>query len=244
MYIDEIGRYWDSRADGYSITIHEEFDAGVGEKFGRILQESAPEGTGLKCLDVGCGPGFFSILLARRGHDVTAVDYSEGMLEKARKNFAEANVSVHATTGDAHDLPFADESFDYIVSRNLVWNLEFPERAYAGWISLLRPGGRLLVADGNHYLYYYDDDYLRAKEFEDANDAHNCHGVDPTPINEIAKNLPLSRERRPSWDMDKLLSMGMSDVGARVIHRRFTSPDTGEEKLLIGDFVLCAGKPL
>ncbi|MEG1165841.1 MAG: class I SAM-dependent methyltransferase, partial [Oscillospiraceae bacterium] len=120
MYLKQIGTYWDTRAEGYSITIHEQFENGEDNFFRNMLRSCAPSGECLDCLDVGCGPGFFSILLSQLGHDVTAFDYSEGMLSQAKENFAEMDVEVKTAQGDAQNLPFRDNSFDYIVSRNLV----------------------------------------------------------------------------------------------------------------------------
>ena len=191
MYLNQIAQYWDTRAEGYSITVHKQLSSNECEQFAALLKSSAPPGKTLKCLDLGCGPGFFSILLAREGHQVTAVDYSEGMLEKARANFRKAAVTVDTVRGDVQALPFDDNSFDYIVSRNLVWNLEHPAEAYAEWMRVLKPGGRLLVVDGNHYLHYYDPLYQVLKEA--TTKTHDCYGVDPTPINNIARDLPLSK---------------------------------------------------
>lgn len=60
---------------------------------------------------------------------------------------------------DAQHLQFADESFDAIVSRNVLWNLEDPAMAYREMYRVLRPGGTILVEDGNMYLYLYDEAY-------------------------------------------------------------------------------------
>lgn len=243
MYLNQIGQYWDARAEGYSFTIHEQLKSPVCEDFRCMLRAGAPAGEGLNCLDIGCGPGFFSILLAREGYNVTAVDYSEGMLEQARRNFAEAGVEVVTAQGDAQDLPFTDESFDYIVSRNLVWNLEKPADAYREWLRLLKPGGRLLVADANHYLHYYDKDYSEARETGADLKPHNCYGVDTTPINEIARELPLSHEHRPEWDVNTLIALGMAQLNVQVSRRSFVDRESGEEKSVVADFVVCAEKP-
>ena len=48
----------------------------------------------LRILEVGCGPGFMSILMARLGHEVKAVDGATGMVEKAKENMREQNVQV------------------------------------------------------------------------------------------------------------------------------------------------------
>lgn len=242
MYLSKISAYWDTRADGYSKTIHEQLQDDWAAFFRDKLRACAPEGSRLNCLDVGCGPGFFSILLAQDQHCVTATDYSEKMLEQAEFNFAEAGVFVRTVRGDAQHLPFENESFDYIVSRNLVWNLEQPESAYQEWLRILRPGGRLLVMDGNHYLYYYDDLYRRANQ--SSGGTHGCcYGVDPAPINEIARNLPLSHERRPEWDLHTLIALGARKLQTETYPLAFRDPESGEAHKVVSDFLICAEKP-
>lgn len=241
MILDQIGNYWDTRAAGYSATIHEQLQNDTALQFRGLLREGAPKGEALDCLDIGCGPGFFSILLAQEGHHITAVDYSERMVEAAKANFAETGVTVRILRGDAQALPFADGSFDYIVSRNLVWDLEYPEKAYAEWLRLLKPGGRLFIADGNHYLYYFDTDYREAEKQYGGLHHHDCQGVDPTPINDIARKLPLSKEYRPAWDVAKLLELGMERAEVRVTRKNFCKD--GEVKSVISDFIIFAEKP-
>lgn len=244
MFLEQIGAYWTSRAEGYYDSIHAQIASGAGEVWRAVLKEHAPGGAGLRCLDVGCGPGLFSALLAQEGHQVTAVDYAQGMLKKARETCAALGVTVQLQQGDAQSLPFADGSFDYIVSRNLVWNLEQPDNAYREWKRLLRPGGRLLVADANHYLHYFDEGYRAAAQVCAAPSAHaHMKGVDPTPINEIARRLPLSREKRPGWDTDMLLSLGFECINMQVARKQYTHPETGETRSLVYDFILSAALP-
>lgn len=77
---------------------------------------------------IGTGPGFFSIILAEAGYQVTAVDYTEAMLEEAKKNAGAFAQKITYCQMDASHLAFADETFDAVVSRNLTWNLEDPDR--------------------------------------------------------------------------------------------------------------------
>ncbi|MDD2458090.1 MAG: methyltransferase domain-containing protein [Eubacteriales bacterium] len=243
MYLDQIAHYWDKRAHGYARTIQEQLSGKERDLFQALLRKQAPAGQSLQCLDVGCGPGFFSILLAQDGHQVTAMDYSQGMLEQAQQHFNEAGVSVATLQGDAQSLPFADASFDFVVSRNLVWNLEQPEMAYLEWLRVLRPGGRILVVDGNHYRHYYDEDYLAAKGTDSLSRHPACYGVDPAPINEIARDLPLSRVPRPNWDIDWFLDQGVERIDVQVQRKNFIERENGQSRSLIMDFVLGVEKP-
>ncbi|NMA82838.1 MAG: class I SAM-dependent methyltransferase [Epulopiscium sp.] len=113
MELENIKNYWNNRAEGYSLSINEQLQNDEKEEYLSMLQKYASNKTSLDCLDIGCGPGFLSILLAQWGHKVTAVDYSENMLEYASKNFFEAKVDVSLLQMDAQNLRFEDASFDY-----------------------------------------------------------------------------------------------------------------------------------
>ena len=105
----------------------------------------------LRVLDVGCGPGFFSIVLGRLGHYVKAVDGSIGMVEHARANFRAEGCSATAEVEDAVTLPYEEEeSYDVIISRDVVWTLYDPEAAFRRWKEVLKPDGRVIIYDGNY----------------------------------------------------------------------------------------------
>ena len=91
---------------------------------------------------------------ARRGHEITGVDYSEAMIECARENVENHSpeASAYFSQMDAQNLTFEDDTFDVVLSRNLTWNLEHPDRAYAEWLRVLRPGGVLLNFDATGTL--------------------------------------------------------------------------------------------
>lgn len=122
----------------------------------------------MKILDIGTGPGFFPMILSEAGYTVTAVDYTEEMLEKAKENLGKYTKygleRVTLQRMDAQNLEFADETFDVVISRNLTWNLEKPEQAYQEWMRVLKPGGVLLNFDANWYGYLYDEEKKEAYE--------------------------------------------------------------------------------
>lgn len=69
---------------------------------------------GSKILDIGCGTGRHAIELARRGYNVTGVDLSEAMIEKAKEKAEDAGLNVDFQVADARSLPF-DEQFDLTI---------------------------------------------------------------------------------------------------------------------------------
>ncbi len=106
-------------------------------------------------LDVGAGTGFLSMIAAGLGHRVTAVDLAEPMLDVARAEAHRRALELRFHVGDAVAPPFPPQSFDAVTSRHLLWTLREPERAFANWHALLRPGGRVIAMDA---LWFSDDD--------------------------------------------------------------------------------------
>jgi len=96
---------------------------------------------GKKVLDLGCGDGALSYLLQRRGALVTGVDNEQQGLDFAQKNVSEAKF-VNAS---AYDLPFPDESFDLVVSSELIEHLDRPETMLSETKRVLKPAGRLVL---------------------------------------------------------------------------------------------------
>lgn len=213
--LSDIRDYWTSRSKGYSASVEEDLESGRYGHWLSMVDEHLDGRTGLDVLDVGTGPGFFPVILGREGQNVTGIDVSEAMLEQARASCARHGVPADLRVMDAQNLDFPDASFDVVVSRNVVWNLEDPGRAYSEWLRVLRPGGLLMVFDGNHYLFLHDEEYGeldgdrgmgRIKEH-----AH-MDGVDPSIIERIAEDLPMSSSRRPQWDVDTLISLGVQRI--------------------------------
>jgi len=145
----QVAAHWGRRAPG--------FDAGCGHSihtpaeraaWDRIFDLVLPGHRPLDALDAGCGTGFLSFELAARGHLVTGVDFAPAMLAEARRKAVERAVSVRFEEADAEHLPFPGASFDLAISRHVLWTLPHPEAAIDEWIRVLRPGGRLVVADG------------------------------------------------------------------------------------------------
>lgn len=141
-----VADYWTAAAD----TFDAEPDHGLTHPAVRAawssrLREWMPN-PGAEVLDVGCGTGSLALLLAEHGHHVTGVDLSPGMVAKARRKLADHQVSV--LLGDAADPPVGARRFDVVLARHLVWALPSPLAALRRWVSLLRPGGHVVLIEG------------------------------------------------------------------------------------------------
>ncbi|WP_037372265.1 class I SAM-dependent methyltransferase [Anaerovorax odorimutans] len=215
---DENKKYWTNRTIGYSKVNEEELNSIQKEKWLNVLTESFPKNRNdLKILDIGTGPGFFAILLAESGYDVTAVDCTHSMLERAKVNSGKYRDNIHWLLSDAQKLEIKDETFDVIVSRNLTWNLENPEKAYCEWIRVLKKDGVLLNFDANWYNHLFDgnmkreyeNDRKRVKEMR-FDDHYTCTDIDS--MEKIAKKLPLSQCIRPQWDVSILENLNVTKI--------------------------------
>ncbi|NJE46776.1 class I SAM-dependent methyltransferase [Thermococcus sp. GR7] len=100
-----------------------------------------------KVLDLACGVGGFSFLLEDLGFDVVALDSSESMLEKARK-FAKDKMSrVEFVKGNAENLPFEDNSFEYVIFIDSLVHFEPAELnvVFKETARVLKPGGKFIL---------------------------------------------------------------------------------------------------
>jgi ubiquinone/menaquinone biosynthesis C-methylase UbiE len=144
-----VAAHWNRRAPTFDDDFgHSIRTAAERAAWDRILSLVLPDRAPLDALDVGCGTGFLSFELAARGHRVVGVDFASAMIEEARRKATAHSVPVRFEQGDAEQLRFAPASFALVISRHLLWTLAHPEAAIDEWIRVLRPGGRLVVVDG------------------------------------------------------------------------------------------------
>lgn len=101
-------------------------------------------------LDVGCGAGIDTLLAARavgRSGRVIGVDVTPAMIERTRRHAADAGLGVDVREGPMEALPLDDASVDVVVSNGVLNLSTRKSRALAEMLRVLRPGGRLALAD-------------------------------------------------------------------------------------------------
>jgi 2-polyprenyl-3-methyl-5-hydroxy-6-metoxy-1,4-benzoquinol methylase len=99
-------------------------------------------------LDVGCGTGSLSVVMAEMGHSVAGIDLSPAMIERAKAKAAAAKQTIHFQVMNAARPDFPSASFDVIVCRHLLWVFSDPGAVLRHWAGLLRPKGRLILVEG------------------------------------------------------------------------------------------------
>ncbi len=117
------------------------------QMMGEHLCEAVDVCAGWKVLDVAAGNGNAALAAARRGCEVVATDYVEHLLERALGRAEADGVPLTTQVADAEDLPFEDGAFDVALSTVGVMFAPDPRRAAQELIRVVRPGGRIGLAN-------------------------------------------------------------------------------------------------
>lgn len=149
--LNETRRLWDNEA----ATFDDEPDHGLRDS---IIREAWTDrfvtwlpSTASTVLDIGCGTGSLSVLLASLGHRVTGADLSPAMIAQAQAKATAAGHRIDFSVMDAANPQIAPRQFGVIVCRHLLWALPEPAQALRHWVDLLKPGGRLVLIEGCWY---------------------------------------------------------------------------------------------
>jgi 2-polyprenyl-3-methyl-5-hydroxy-6-metoxy-1,4-benzoquinol methylase len=147
--LGETRQYWDKEA----ATFDNEPDHGLGDHvvlsaWRELLEISLPSAPS-SILDMGCGTGSLSVVMAALGHEVTGLDLSPAMIARAEAKAETVGCSITFKIMDASDPQISQQRFDALVCRHLLWALPDRILALQRWSSLLSPGGRLVLIEGN-----------------------------------------------------------------------------------------------
>ena len=194
---EQIVHYWEKRSESFLEQRRSELANPIAKRWMKEIEKQIPAGRRLKILDVGCGAGFFSILLAKEDHEVFAIDLTPEMIENAIQLAEEENADCCFQVMDAENPMFADETFDVVISRNLTWTLPNAEHAYGEWMRVLKTGGVLLNFDAN----YGKEDVADTKGLPEAHAHFKVGNEMLEECERIKSQLPISRKNRPAYDV-------------------------------------------
>jgi 2-polyprenyl-3-methyl-5-hydroxy-6-metoxy-1,4-benzoquinol methylase len=175
--LQEARQYWDNEADKFD----NEPDHGLRtpvllEAWTNLLANSLPSPPA-SVLDIGCGTGSLSLVLAGLNYEVTGIDLSEAMIARAKAKTRAAGYSIPFKVMDAFNPDFSPQQFDVIVCRHLLWALPDPALVLQRWSKMLVPEGRLVLIEG----YWNTGTGLHAQ--------HIVEALPPTFISVTVKSL-------------------------------------------------------
>ncbi len=206
--------------------------------------DNAPEKEILRVLDIGTGPGFFTINLSKLGHDVTGIDVSREMVMVAKENAAEQDLSCDFKVMNANQLEFSDNTFDLIINRVVTWTLPDLYECYQEWRRVLKPNGRLIVFDANHYANIFSEE--KAKTMRLMMRDHILKGEEPFTDHfdfhvrwSYWGDCPMIGTPRPQWDRNMLKKLCFTNITVEEnLFGDFQDRGTSDPM-----FMICAEKP-
>ena len=108
-----------------------------------LLLAAAHLSSGSRALEIGCGPGHITKMMAETGAHVIGVDIAPSMIAVARDLYP----SIEFEVANVDDLPFESNNFDAVIANFLIRHLARPDRAFREVRRVLKPGGRFVFAE-------------------------------------------------------------------------------------------------
>ncbi len=141
-------QYWDQQAATFDQQPdHGLHDPIIRNTWSQWLKTWLPSSTST-ILDIGCGTGSLSIVLAKMGHQVTGIDLSPAMITIAQEKAAANELQIEFQVMDAAFPRLPGQQYDAIICRHLLWALPEPKQVLQRWVKLLKPKGKFILIEG------------------------------------------------------------------------------------------------
>jgi demethylmenaquinone methyltransferase/2-methoxy-6-polyprenyl-1,4-benzoquinol methylase len=145
---DDVSSMFDRVSRGYDLT-NDVLSLGVTPYWRMRTRRAIDPQPGTRILDVACGTGTVTRILADEGAEVTGLDFSHGMIGEAIERHGD-HPNITFQQGDATQLPFDDNTFDVTTVSFGIRNVQEPKRALAVMLRVTKPGGRIVVCEFSH----------------------------------------------------------------------------------------------
>jgi demethylmenaquinone methyltransferase/2-methoxy-6-polyprenyl-1,4-benzoquinol methylase len=142
---DDVSKMFDDVAHRYDF-LNDLLSLGRTKAWRRVVTSIIAPKPGMKILDIAAGTGSSSRPLVDKGAEVTALDFSHGMIKQGRKQ----NKNINFVQGDALKLPFEDNSFDVTTISFGLRNTSNTDKALKEALRVTKDGGRIVVAEFSH----------------------------------------------------------------------------------------------
>ncbi len=232
----EAGRMWDENAEVWTRLARMGYDVHRDYVNTPAFLDMLPDVLGSSGLDIGCGEGHNTRLLARRGARMTALDISKTFVAHAYQEEKKAPMGIRYVVASAVELPFADRSFDFATAIMSLMDVPEQESAISEAHRILKPGGFLQFSIVHpcfltpNWRWVCDDTGQRvAMECRDYFDPPEdeieewIFGTAPPEMQETLRKfrIPIFRRTLSSW-MNLLIDAGF-------VPERFDEPYADED---------------
>ena len=143
MNHEEVGRFWNANADAWTQLARAGYDIYRDYFNTPAFFRMLPAVGGLLGLDIGCGEGHNTRLLAERGARVTAIDIADVFIAHAKRVEEQAPLGINYRVASAIELPFADGAFDFATGFMSFMDVPEADRGLQEAYRVLKPGGFL-----------------------------------------------------------------------------------------------------
>lgn len=208
-----------------------------------LLLEMSGVGPEDNVLDVACGPGLVACAFATRARQVTGIDLTPAMIDRAKEIQRKRGLTnLTWQIGDVLPLPFPDQSFSLVVSRYAFHHFLDPRAVFGEMVRVCTPGGRVLVADvampPEKRQFFDMEEKLR--------DPSHTRSLTPAEFRQMAADFHL-REIRTAFFMTKRnlethLRASFPRPGDEERIRKIFLEDLGKDDLGLGAH--CQGKEI
>jgi ubiquinone/menaquinone biosynthesis C-methylase UbiE len=205
------------------------------EAFLNLLLEMSGVGAQDTVLDVACGPGLVATAFAAKGKQVTGIDLTPAMIERAREIQEEKGLTnMSWQIGTVLPLPFTDAAFSLVITRYSFHHFLEPQAVFTEMVRVCAPGGRVLVADvtmAPEKREFFDDE-------EKLRDPSHTRTLTPDEFLQMAEALCLrdlkTRFFRSERNLNAHLRASFPHPGDAEKVRQIFREDIGKDQLGLG----------
>lgn len=137
----EIKQYWEQNAEAWTALSRAGYDVYRDQVNTPAFLKMLPEVKDLKGLDIGCGEGHNTRLVARKGAKLTGIDISETFIDHARELEVQEPLGIDYRVGSASEMQFPDNHADFCMATMSLMDMPAPAKAIAEAWRVLKPGG-------------------------------------------------------------------------------------------------------
>jgi SAM-dependent methyltransferase len=202
----------------------------------RLIQVAARLQPTSEVLDVACGPGLVALALAESARHVTGLDFTPAMLDKARELQRERGLAnLSWDPGRADDLPYANKSFDAVVTRFSFHHFMDPKKCLEEMVRVCRPGGRVVICDVYTTSAEQAAEYDRLEKLRDPSHVHALRRDELRTLTREAGLFGIEEAfARLPMGLDQLLAASFPVAGGAEEVQRAFAEDRGRDQLGLG----------